>query len=102
MLDNHAAAQWPKDRRQSPDAADDALHLGALSIAVEDADDNERQGVDRATAETLNGAEDDHRFHALRRAAQRRADQKNADTDKHQPALAEKVGELAEDRRGQR
>ena len=33
--------------------------------------------VDRAAAETLNGAKDDHRLHALGRAAQRRAEEKN-------------------------
>jgi hypothetical protein len=50
----------------------------------------------------LNGAEQHQRFHALRRTAQRRAEDENGDADKHQVAPAKKVRQFAKNRRGER
>ena len=102
VFNDDAAGKRAEDRRHAPYAADDALHLGALVGGKDHADDDKRQRVDGAAAETLNRAESDHRFHTLGRAAQRRADEKDRDADQHQTALAVEVGKFAEYRRRQR
>jgi hypothetical protein len=72
VLNDNAAGQRTKDRSDAPNAADDSLHLGALLGCEKNADDDKRQRIDGAAAETLNGAEQNHHFHALHRAAEGR------------------------------
>src|SRR4029077_19155314 len=102
VLNDNDAGQGTKDRSDAPNAADDSLHLGALLGCEKNADDDKRQRIDGAAAETLNGAEQNHHFHTWRRAAEVRAEDKDADPDQHQTAAADEIREFSEERSGKR
>jgi len=78
------------------------LHFSALVERIESADDDKRQRINRAAAETLDGAEKNHRLHALGGATERGAKHKNTDAGEHEIAPAKEIGEFAEYRSRQR
>ena len=92
MLDNNAARERSEHRGDAPDAADNSLYPCALLGRKQNADDDKRERVDGAAAETLESAEYDQRLHAVSRPAQRRANDEYANPDKHEPPAAVEVG----------
>src|SRR6266508_4472331 len=101
-FDDDATGERTENRGHAPDTADEALHFRALRRRIENTDNNKRQRINSAAAETLNRAKEHERFHAWRQAAQGRAENEDGDTDEHEPALAIEIGKFAEQRRGQR
>jgi hypothetical protein len=99
-VDEHSAEGGADHRRDGPDTGHVALDLGPLLDRVDVPDDGHRGRLDRAGAQSLQGAEGDQRRHAPGQTAQDRAGDERPDPDQHHRLAADLVGELAEDRHG--
>ena len=58
VIGDEAAGQRAEYRSQSPDATEQALHIGALAQRIDVAGDGHRQRDQAARAQTLNGAKE--------------------------------------------
>jgi hypothetical protein len=93
------AEQRPDDARDAEDRAEGALVLAPLAGRHDVGHDRLGQHYQAAAAQPLQGAERDQLDHAVRQAAQRRADQEDHDRRLEQPLAAVLVAELAPQRR---
>ncbi len=95
VLGQEAAHQWPDDERDPEDRAEEALVLAALLGCEHVADDRQRDREERASADALDGAEEDELRHVLAEPGEGRADEEDDDAD-HEDRLAPiQVGQLA-------
>src|SRR5207245_11132632 len=82
VLDDDTAGERTQDGSETPNTADESLHPCACFGRKKNSDEDERQRIDGAAAETLNGAEENQHLHALSGAAQRCAEHENNAAEK--------------------
>ena len=86
------------DRRDTPDAAEERLCLGALRQRVQLADDRHAHRDDRAGAKPLNRSRRDQGEHAGRRAGHHRANQEYRHAEQIHAPSSVQIGEPSPDR----
>ena len=99
MVDEEAADQGPDDGRDAEHRSHQAAVAPALARRNDVADDRLRRDHERAAAEPLDRAKGDQLGHAVRQAAQARADQEHDERDLQHDLPAVEIAELARDRR---
>ena len=102
VVDEEPAEQRADDRREPEHGAEVALVLAALARRDDVADDGQRDHDQPAGAEPLHGAKADQLPHALREAAERRADEEDHDRGLEDDLAPVEIAELAVERPGNR
>ena len=102
VVGDHAAQARPDQRRHPEHGSEQPQVLAPLGGGVQVGDDREGDREDRAAAQALEATEQDELPHLLAEAAERRADQEQADREDHDRAAAVQVRELAVDRAADR
>ena len=95
VLDDDAPEKRPDQAGDSPDGAEDALHLRPLLQVVDVADDGQRRRLHRPGAQPLQGAKGDERADAAGETARHRANEEDSDACEQDRLAPVEIGELA-------